>query len=49
MSCDEFQNPGLLVACNDLEDTDYTAVCVKPSSLEVLAERGVLHTEIPST
>ena len=33
-------------SCSDIGGVNYTAVCVRPSSLEALAERGVLHAEI---
>ena len=34
-------------SCSDIGGVNYTAVCVRPSSLEALVERGVLHAEIP--
>ena len=33
-------------SCSDIGGVNYTAVCVRPSSLEALVERGVLHAEI---
>ena len=48
-ACDESLDWLRVNSCSDIGSVNYTAVCVKPSSLETLVERGVLYAGIPAT
>ncbi len=49
VSCDGSRSQASYDPCIDLKNLNYTAVCVKPSSLETLVGRGILHAEVPSS